>query len=679
MNESIIMNFLQSQNIERNRQQEKQILYLDITELEASKENFYGIRDLEVLKASISLKGLLQPILVTEGEEGRYTVLGGGRRRKAIEELVNEGREDLRKVPCIVADTRLQGEDTEDQEEDREMKELLNRLDIISANSFREKTDWEKLEETVQIGNIIKDLKRLGKIKGNVREMQAELSGTTGTQIARYNAILNNLSEELTEAFKNNDFGISVAYELSRLTEEYQKQAWELFLENKILTLPDTERLHRLQKEAEQIKGQVEMHEWLQKEEDCKETEDQEEPQEEPEEIKPEVQQETLPEEKPLKKPDEQERRYLKDLAKHLIMSMHGWFQEDFTNRVLMVDESPKEIKEKIGRNHRTRYFSTEKGVAHANLFEDYVQIWDERSEYLGDYDWFYLVTAIQSIWDEVVLENAAKTVEEPERTLPEEQQIPIEPRCITGLNPSGNCNCCGNDGIVECCGQCGDRNSCNTACGWLEPVATQQQQKETVQQETKEERKHESVEEEQQTEEYEKYEQVTEKTDIELLKEELEKAQRYLTMLLEAYTEKDIRVRRRKLIVGALAGMLAEIDNEIPEPVQPPLPEMKNNDQRKEWLNNYRSWGIWYKDEHTGATYYRYRFENGADLIVEEYESEIEYIGNYTSSYLHLVGGPEPARKSGIKKWTRHKKYNRCSNSETELVEFLKELQKGK
>lgn len=680
MNESIIMNFLQSQNIERNRQQEKQILYLDITELEASKENFYGIRDLETLKASISLKGLLQPILVTEGEEGRYTVLGGGRRRQAIAELVNEGREDLRKVPCIVSDTRLQGEDAEDQEEDRETKELLNRLDIISANSFREKTDWEKLEETVQIGSIIKDLKKLGKIKGNVREMQAELSGTTGTQIARYNAILNNLSEELTEAFKNNDFGISVAYELSRLTEEYQKQAWELFLENKILTLPDTERLHRLQKEAEQIQGQVEMHEWLQKEEDCKETEDQEEPEEETKEIKPEVQQETLPEEKTLKKPDEQKRAYLKDLAKHLIMSMHDWFLEDFTNRVLMVDESPKEIKKKIGANNATWYFSTEKGVAHANMRIDCVQIWDEKSNYVGNYGWFYLATAIQSMWNEVMLENDAKTVEEPERTLPEERQIPIKHRCITGLNPSGNCNCCGNDGTVECCGQCGDRNSCNAACGWLEPVVTQQQQKETVQQETKEESKHEPVKEEQQTEEYEKYEQASEKTDIEILKEELEKAQKYLTLLQEEFTEKDIRVRRQKIIVDALAGMLAETDNEIPEPVQPPLPEMKNDKQRKEWINNYRSWGIWYKDEHTGATYYRYQFENGADLIVEEYETESEYMGIlYTSSYLHLIGGPEPARKSGIPKWTRNKKYNRYPNSETELVEFLKELQKRK
>lgn len=138
----------------------------------------------------------------------------------------------------------------------------------------------------------------------------------------------------------------------------------------------------------------------------------------------------------------------------------------------------------------------------------------------------------------------------------------------------------------------------------------------------------------------------------------------------------------RKRMIVDALKLLLTsqeDAEEETEEISQPALPELKNNDQRKEWLNNYRSWGIWYKDEHTGATYYRYRFDNGADLIAEEYECESEYIGTYTSSYLHLVGGPEPPRKSGIPKWSRHEKYNRYPNNGTELVEFLKELQKGK
>lgn len=138
----------------------------------------------------------------------------------------------------------------------------------------------------------------------------------------------------------------------------------------------------------------------------------------------------------------------------------------------------------------------------------------------------------------------------------------------------------------------------------------------------------------------------------------------------------------RKRMIVDALKLLLTSQEDEkveTEEAPQIPLPELKNNDQRKEWLNNYRSWGVWYKDEHTGATYYRYRFDNGADLIAEEYECESKYIGTYTSSYLHLVGGPEPPRKSGIPKWSKYEKYNRNPNSKTELVEFLKELQKGK
>lgn len=615
--ESVIMSFLRSQEEKQNQngQQEKQIVYIDIEDLEASKENFYGLRDLEALKASISLHGLLQPILVIPAKiEGKYTVLGGGRRRQAIEELVDEGKEEFRKVPCIISDGKIQGEDTE--EEPDEVQELIGKLNIISANSFREKTDWEKMEETLQIGSIIKELKNLGKLKGNVREMQVELSGIKGTQIARYNAIMNHLSLELMQAFKNNDFGISVAYELSRLSDDYQQQAWEIFLENKILTLSDTEKLHNLQKaEEENLKGQMSIEDY-------------------PEILPEEVQEkkETI-----LKKPSEQEGKYLKLLAKHLIKSMYSWFLEDYTNRVLMVSKSPEEIKRKLGINHRTRYFSTEKGVAHANLFDDYVQLWDEKSNYIGDYDWFYLAVAIQSMWN-IALDRIRKTAAEPEEIPPEVQQETQEEL----------------------------QNK---------PVAPAQQNEEVeLQQEVKEELQTEAVKIEQQTE---KYEQTTEQTDIELLKEELEKAQRYLTMLSKEFTEKDIRVRKQKLIVGALAGMIAELDNEFPEPVQPPLPKLKNNEQRKEWLKNYREWGIWYKDEHIGAAYYRYQFENGTTLIVEEYEKESEYTGTYTSSYFHLVRGPEPERKSGILKWNVREKYSRYPNSETELIEFLKKIQR--
>lgn len=178
-----------------------------------------------------------------------------------------------------------------------------------------------------------------------------------------------------------------------------------------------------------------------------------------------------------------------------------------------------------------------------------------------------------------------------------------------------------------------------------------------------------------------EKYEELSDKTDMELLKELLDGAQEILKLMDESYTENDVRVRKQKLMIGAYAGMIADLDQEdIPETIQPELPLFKNNDQRKEWLRNYQAWGLWYEDTHIGARYYKYDFDNGALLIAEEYtRPATDWYEEHTISYLHLVGGPEPLKdKSGcVPKWNRHEVYDKHPNSETELVEFLKYIQK--
>ena len=90
--------------------------------------------------------------------------------------------------------------------------------------------------------------------------------------------------------------------------------------------------------------------------------------------------------------------------------------------------------------------------------------------------------------------------------------------------------------------------------------------------------------------------------------------------------------------------------------------------------------WGLWYEDKNIGAKYYKYDFENGARLIVEEYtQPATEWHGEYISSFMHLVGGPEPPKKGCVSKWQRHEVYNRFQNNETELVEFLKYAQKNR
>ena len=138
--------------------------------------------------------------------------------------------------------------------------------------------------------------------------------------------------------------------------------------------------------------------------------------------------------------------------------------------------------------------------------------------------------------------------------------------------------------------------------------------------------------------------------------------------------------IMQQQMVVAGLR-LLQNCIKSMEEPEQPPLPEMKNNDQRKEWLRNYKDWGLWYTDEHIGVRYYKYDFANGARLIAEEYDRDTvhsQWVSDNTESYyMHLIGGPEPERKSGIPKWTQHGRYNKFPNSESELVEFLKEVQR--
>lgn len=335
-----------------------------------------------------------------------------------------------------------------------------------------------------------------------------------------------------------------------------------------------------------------------------------------------------------LKKPDETDREYLKAAAKHLIKSLHDWFLADFMNRVELVDRSPVEIKKKLGKDHRKWHFSTENGVASINLFDDYVQLWDEKYECIGDFDWFYLAAAIQSMWNIVAMENAKKSWQESVATSQQEETAPV-----LDMNPP--------EDIPE-------------------PEAVSEESTEIV-----------ADSEDDHTEEL--YEETSDQSDKDLLKEELDKAKNIMDLMLSCYSEKDIRVRKQKLLVGALAGMLCDLDVvDIPEPEQPELPIFRNNDQRKAWLRDYKTWGLWYEDKNIGARYYKYDFENGARLIAEEYtRPATEWYEEYISSFMHLVGGPEPPKKGCISKWQRHEVYDRFPSNETELVEFLKYVQK--
>ena len=268
---------------------------------------------------------------------------------------------------------------------------------------------------------------------------------------------------------------------------------------------------------------------------------------------------------------------------------------------------------------------------------------------------------------ENVTPEMTVKEIREIRET---EQCIETEPaKCITGKSSSGFCGAAAYcDEPAQCCAAC--KKDCNIRCGWLEECATSHKNEEIIPVA--------EIEGQVKISDYEgmtiicKEREEEEITPQSVLKEETEKLNEWLSAFKGE--ELPFFVIRQKIIVEALNKTI------IKEPEQPEFPIFKNNEQRKQWLNNYKEWGLWYEDSNTGASFYKYDFENGARLIAETYKYRNEYARTeYMVCYFHLVGGPEPPRtKYGCGKWTRHETYNRNADNITELVEFLKAVQKG-
>lgn len=138
-----------------------------------------------------------------------------------------------------------------------------------------------------------------------------------------------------------------------------------------------------------------------------------------------------------------------------------------------------------------------------------------------------------------------------------------------------------------------------------------------------------------------------------------------------------------KKIVVGAIANMLCELEGlQDSEPEltqeqhpQPDLPVLKNNEQRQQWLNGYRSWGLWYWDENIDVNYYKYDFSDGSRLVVAEYPQRRCSWRNdkEDQAYYHLL-----EKNCKGYKGTYDKQFVHSTDSTTYLVEFLKSLQKG-
>ena len=527
-------------------------VYRDVFKLVPSKANFYGVKPekLQGLKNSILLFGVMQDVLIEE-RDGEDYIISGHCRTMCCRMLVEEGHEEFRKINCKytkvkdnarknlleIEESCIDGSAT--REDDDAISKLLERLSVIQANRFRDKSDWEKMREALDTEEIIKELKNLAGLKGKTRDIVRETIGVSGTQMERYHAVQKRLSAEWMAEFEAEKINITVARELADLDEKYQKQAMEHYMEHDIITQAEVRAFKKLQEDNRDIPGQFTLAQAT----------GQQRPPENETPVQPELQIERLFE--ALNK-GERERVIKCDtrMAAYLISIRY------------------RDVRI---RNGHFNYQTGKEGIIfNPDDTMQHTLTWNELAE-------------------ELVKRFGKK-------------QKPVKMVSIDA--PEKNNSSMRRSAESE--------KSCFPAA----EAPDNKQQEHIV-----------------------KDDKTSENDSVEV--------------------------------------------NKITECSNSTLPEMKNNDQRKEWLRAYKDWGLWYEDKNIGVKYYKYDFQNGARLIVEEYapdpgEQKSWWVSRMTETYyMHLVGGPEPDRAGGVPKWTYHARYDKFPNSETELCEFLKGLQK--
>lgn len=105
--------------------------------------------------------------------------------------------------------------------------------------------------------------------------------------------------------------------------------------------------------------------------------------------------------------------------------------------------------------------------------------------------------------------------------------------------------------------------------------------------------------------------------------------------------------------------------------------PRLKNNEERKEWLENYQDWGLWYRDERIDVNYYKYDFKDGSRLVAVEYPMREGYWNQEPRDehFFHFL--KKNKKKYASLDETYDEKFRNETDSITSLAEFLKEIQK--
>ena len=182
-----------------------QVVQIPLSQLIVNEHNFFTVEDVQDLADDIAMNGLYSPLTVCAAGEGKYRIVAGHRRRKALELL---GRKD---APCIVK--TYDGEDSE-------------MVALIQSNlTSRELTYYEKMEAVIRLEKALRSMKARGvELPGRLRDHLAEQTKESASAVHRMQYIHKNLSPALLDALRREQIGESVADELAHSPKKVQEE-----------------------------------------------------------------------------------------------------------------------------------------------------------------------------------------------------------------------------------------------------------------------------------------------------------------------------------------------------------------------------------------------------------------------------------------------------------------------
>ena len=195
----------------------EQIEYIRLDRLDEDPNNFYQLSDIDQLAANIELCGLQQPIRVRPiPDSGRYMIVSGHRRRKAIELLAKDEPERWNEVPCIV--------------ELDEVSPAMQQLRLIYANSSSRTLKAPEISEQIaQVKELLYKLKEEEgyEFPGRMRDHVAEIVKVSKSKMARLEVIRKGLAAAWQPAWQAGELAENTAYELARMPKAYQSLLFE--------------------------------------------------------------------------------------------------------------------------------------------------------------------------------------------------------------------------------------------------------------------------------------------------------------------------------------------------------------------------------------------------------------------------------------------------------------------